>query len=217
MSAEAGKSKGDLDGLDPRSQRKALQILSGAKSAFLELGFGGASVDQIARRAGVSKGTLYSYFEDKHALFAAVVSREALAMRVRITEVVSSDGAPGSDLRRLVRNLVEFVISPEPQELYRIVAAESVRFPELGRLFYGSGVSLGIQLISAYFECAHQRGELRVPDPTEAARVMTDLCKGDLFQRSILGVDPEPTSEDLDNEVEAILTVLLKLYGPPRQ
>lgn len=202
--------------LSPRSRKKAEQIMRGAKSAFLELGFGGASVDEVARRASVSKGTLYSYFRDKHALFAAVVQQELEEQKRRMTEVVSSDGTIDSDLRRVVRNFLQFLVSPQPQELYRIVVAESGRFPELGRLFYSSGPELGLELIAEYLKDASERGELNVVQPRAAARIITDLCKGDFFQRSLLRVDGDFSSEDMDLEVDFIVDIILKFYGPHR-
>jgi AcrR family transcriptional regulator len=206
-----------LEELRGRSRKKAEQILGGARAAFLELGYGSASVDVISKRAGVSKATLYAYFKDKEALFSAVVGLEIRTQSERLTEVVASGEDPEMDLFRLVRRFLEYLVSPVPRELFRIVIAESARFPELGRAFYASGPQIGVDLLIDTLSRSSLSAGRDIDDPARAARVLVDLCKGDFFQRVLLHVEPEPSSEALDAAAREVCEVFSTMYPPSKE
>ena len=114
---------------------KAAAILEAARHVFLEQGYGDASMDAIARRADVSKATLYAYFAGKEKLFAAIVAVEcqrlSLQMDLAGTEGLDLDQA----LHQIGRSFLGLVTSTQGLGIYRIVVAEVARFPELGRIF----------------------------------------------------------------------------------
>ena len=116
-----------------RKGRKFDQVLAGARQVFLADGFEGASVDDIARAAGVSKATLYSYFPDKRLLFMEVARLECDQMADRIMQGIDGDLPLREMLLRTARNLTSFLLSDFSQAVFRVCVAERDRFPELGQ------------------------------------------------------------------------------------
>jgi TetR/AcrR family transcriptional repressor of mexJK operon len=107
-------------------------ILDGAKSVFLGHGFGGASMDEVALAAGVSKMTVYRYFASKEELFAGVITD--LCDRIVVDNLeVASQQPPERALVAFARDVVAILFAPETIELHRIVVAESRRLPALGQ------------------------------------------------------------------------------------
>ena len=192
------------------------QILEGARQVFLEVGFEGASVDDIARQARVSKGTMYNYFPDKRALFAAVVHHECEEQASRIFKIERT----GSDdveqtLRRIASGFVAFLMTPFAQGMYRIAVAESPRFPDLGRAMYESGPELGTRRLAEYMAYACGRGVLEIDDVDLAAHQFTELCKARLFHRKLLGIQREVSKGEIDAVADAAVTTFLRAFRAP--
>ncbi|MEM9189536.1 MAG: TetR/AcrR family transcriptional regulator [Myxococcota bacterium] len=195
---------------------KALQILEGAKQAFMEHGYEGCSVDTIARQAGVSKATVYSHFGDKRTLFSAVVERECDLQTSRFFTI--EVGEPiDAGLRRIARQFVEFIVSPFAIQLFRLVVAETSRFPELGRAFYDSGPDLGHRRLMRVLAAAAASGELRISDPELAAHQFVELCKSDLFFRRLLGVRAKVTEEEIHRVADGAVETFLSAFGPEKR
>src|SRR6476469_6287220 len=111
---------------------KRRQILDGARNVFMDLGFDGASMGEIARSAGVSKGTLYVYFADKNRLFEAIVEEEALEQgKVAFNFDPERDGA--TTLRDFGHPYVQWLCRPGGGSAIRHVTALAERMPEVGR------------------------------------------------------------------------------------
>lgn len=194
---------------------KARQILAGARSAFRELGFEGASVDEIARRAGVSKPTLYNHFEDKRAVFAAFLRQECQEQAARIfaVEDVDADGCLEAVLRRIARQFVAFLVSPFAQGVFRVAVAEAQRFPELGRVFYESGPELGTDRLERLLAAGVARGELAIGDTRLAAQQFAELCKADAFYRRLFLLAPdEPGEAEIARVADGAVTMFLRAY-----
>jgi TetR/AcrR family transcriptional regulator, mexJK operon transcriptional repressor len=168
-------------GCGPPLNAKGQRILAGARSAFQELGFEGTSVDEIARRAGVSKPTLYSYFGDKQALFAASFANECQG---EAATAMSSMDVSNSDC-------VETAL--------RDVARRVVTFPALGRTYFETGESTKRGLVEL-FRKAIAAGVLAIEDVELAADQFLVLCKVDLVHKQIF-LHAEPPSEAEINRV----------------
>ena len=108
-----------------RKGRKFDQVLDGAREVFLRDGFEGASVDDIARAAGVSKATLYSYFPDKRLLFLEVAKAECRRQADEAEELISDDAPVAEVLRLAAERIVSFGQSEFGQKIFRICVAES--------------------------------------------------------------------------------------------
>lgn len=177
-----------------RSGRKRCQIIAGATEVFLASGFEGASVDDIARTAGVSKATLYRYFPDKSALFAAVLSQECAEHARHLPEITRGDRPLDALLFDLAKGYIAFVVKPYAQRIYRIAVAESERFPHIGQSFYASGHDRNRRRLAPILAAAAARGELTVPDPDLAAHVFFQICSAEVMHKGLFSI-PQDTSE----------------------
>lgn len=196
-----------------RNGRKFQQVLDGARSVFLSDGFEGASVDDIARAAGVSKATLYSYVPDKRLLFMEVARAECRRQADEAVELIDDTAAPETVLRAGARRLIGILMSDFSQSMYRICMAEAHRFPELGRNFYESGPALGRERIAGYLRRAVARGELRITDFDLAADQFIELCKADIFLRVMCGLIPAPSEAEITRVVDGAVSTFLARYG----
>lgn len=193
---------------------KVPQILKAATDVFMEEGYGAASMDRISQRAGVSKATVYAHFEGKEQLFAAIVSAECR----RHSEGMSAPDVArlpvAEALTRIARDFLEFVTMPQTLRAFRVVVAESQRFPELGRIFYHSGPELTSQRLAAYLRDANERGQLRVPDPLLTAEQFLGMVHGHIRLRCLLRVTEKLSREEIERVVHGAVDMLLRAYGP---
>jgi AcrR family transcriptional regulator len=203
-------------GARPSWAGKREQILLGARKVFGELGFERASVDLIADRAGVSKATVYSHFQDKKRLFVACVLEGADAMRAGL-EACFACGASGDVeevLREIGERIVSLSLSPEVAALYRQTIAEAARFPEIGRMVYEGGARVLQDAIAAHLRRWHDRGVLRIPDAREAAIQLLALWQGDLAVQSRLGVLSRPAEALVRETVKRGVQTFVRAYRP---
>lgn len=191
---------------------KAQQILEGARTVFLESGYEGASTGQIAKQAGVSKGTLYNYFPDKEKLFMAVMEDECKKQAAAIFEVANQSASIDVTLRRLAQNYVGLVLSPFIR-IYRLAIAEATRFPALARTFYDSGPDLASRRLAQILAGAVAKGELEIDDLDLAAHQFGQLCKADLFEKRLFQVKLSATPEEVDRIVDSAVDAFLRQYG----
>lgn len=193
--------------------RKFDQVLTGATEVFLASGFEGASVDDIARAAGVSKATLYSYFPDKRLLFMEVAKCECCRQADLAVETIDMSAPVANVLRAAADHMIDFITSEFGQRIFRICVAESDRFPELGREFYNSGPALIRERLVGYFEQAVARGDLVIDDLTLAADQFHELCKADLFTRLVFNVSSSFTDAEKDRIAKGAVTTFLARFG----
>ena len=196
-----------------RKGRKFDQVLEGARTVFMADGFEGASVDDIAREANVSKATLYSYFPDKRLLFMEVARLECCRQTEHALESIDMTQPVRDVLCNMCQHMMKFFLSPFGQRVFRICVAESDRFPELGREFYASGPEHVAASIMSYFDDAIDRGELQIKDRHLAAHQLIELCKADLFPRLVFGIDTEFSDEEINNVVTGAVDMFLARYG----
>lgn len=193
--------------------RKVDQVIAGAREVFMRCGYEGASVDEIAREAGVSKATLYSYFSDKRLLFLEVAKAECRAQTETATHEIDFLAPPREVLASAARRMVRFFVSDVGLQVHRIVVAESGRFPELGREFWDSGPKMVRGVLMQYFDRAMARGELRVDDLELAADQFAELCKAGLFVRMTIGLKAEATDAEVDRVVAGAVDMFMARYG----
>src|SRR5580658_6894247 len=143
---------------------KRRQIVDGARDVFLAQGFDAASMNDIARAAGVSKGTLYVYFKHKEELFEAIVERECDAQAEGIFDFNPNDHDVEAVLKRLGVAYVKFLCRPEKAQAIRTVIAIAERMPEVGRKFYESGPAQGIARLAEYFAAQVDAGILQIDE-----------------------------------------------------
>ena len=198
---------------DVRKGRKFEQVLDGARTVFMADGFEGASVDQIARVAAVSKATLYSYFPDKRLLFMEVANAECLRQSSEAIDNIDMALPPREVLGQAGRHFLRFITSTFGLQIVRICVAESDRFPEIGQSFYNSGPAVMRAEMAQYFGQACARGELKIEDAILAADQFGELCKADLWPRLIFGVSKSATDADIDRVVDGAVETFIARYG----
>ncbi|MCE8514820.1 TetR/AcrR family transcriptional regulator [Ruegeria pomeroyi] len=196
-----------------RTGRKFGQVLRGARDVFMNDGFEGANVDDIARAAGVSKATLYSYFPDKRLLFVEVAQNECQLMAERILSMIDETRPAREVLTITATQLVAFLISDFAQQVFRICLAERERFPELARAFYAAGPENGQRQICEYLEKAVAKGELEIDDIPMAAEQFSELCKTRLWTRAVFGIQTRFTKSEIDDVALAAVDTFLARYG----
>lgn len=196
-----------------RTGRKFDQVLEGARQVFLVDGFEGASVDDIARVAGVSKATLYSYFPDKRLLFMEVARLECIRQGEESIKEINTGAEPQEVLRNAARHMLGFILSDFGQRVFRICVAEADRFPDLGRQFYESGPMMVRSRMKQYLADAVARGELVIEDLDLAADQFAELCKADLFPRWVFNIDASFTEAEIDRVIDGAVATFMARYG----
>ncbi|WP_282092094.1 TetR/AcrR family transcriptional regulator [Epibacterium ulvae] len=198
-----------------RTGRKFAQVLEGARVVFMAKGFEGASVDDIAKEAGVSKATLYSYFPDKRLLFSEVVRTECQ----RQCEATGAGGdfhenhPPAESLYAGARMIIASYLSEISQQMFRICVAEATRFPELGELFYQSGPMIWRTDMRSYLQQATARGDMAVEDFDMAADQFIELCKADLLLRAVFLNETEFSEDEQHRVAAAAVDLFLAKHG----
>lgn len=198
---------------EPKKGRKYDQVIRGARSVFMQDGFEGASVDDIARTAGVSKATLYSYFPDKERLFMEVVTCECRKQADGALDEIDQTADPRQVLRLVGERLQQFVLSDFGRNVFRICVAESDRFPSLGHEFYECGPKLVREQLGNYLRCATERGEFEIKDFDLAADQFAELCKADIFARILMGVATSFTPEEARRVIDGAVDMFCARYA----
>jgi AcrR family transcriptional regulator len=191
---------------------KQRQIMEGARQVFLSAGFDGASMNDIARAAGVSKGTLYAYFDSKDDLFRAIIRGECAQAAERIC-AFPREGDARAMLTDFGVQLIGRMSEPETLALSRVVVAAVEKFPKIGRAFYEAGPLYGATRLAEELVALEKAGALKVPDPERAAWQFVDLCQSYVYKRLLFGVVDSLSREDIEASVEAGVGVFLKAYG----
>ena len=191
---------------------KRRQILEGARTVFLNDGFDGASMNDIARVAGVSKGTLYVYFDSKEQLFEALILED----RRQQAERIATLGAP-EDAREFLgdygRRLSSIIMRPETIAQTRMVIAAAGKFPRLGQVFYESGPRHGVRMLAGHLLKLRDKGQLAFDDAERAAQLFLTLSHSCTHKRVLFAFSEMPTEEEIAAEVDRAVDVFLLVYG----
>jgi AcrR family transcriptional regulator len=202
------------DSLLPLSELKVLsavvspkqeQILRGAMRVFLRSGYAGTSMDRVATDAGVSKQTIYSHFRDKEGLFTALIERATIRHFQETFCSESLRGDPAIMLRQIAETYFSKVVNQEYLSLFRLIIAESARFPELAKLYTRAVVVQGRQLLTGYFALHPEMG---IDDPDAIAQIFFgSLVSFVVLQEVLYGKDIIPMERDrlIDNLINLVI------------
>jgi AcrR family transcriptional regulator len=199
---------------DPAKRR---QIVDGARKVFLDRGFEGASMGEIARSAGVSKGTLYVYFPNKEQLFCAIMEQEReshLKPKWRIDPALPVEEA----LREFGNNLLGFLLQPMTIAAMRTAMGIAERMPEVGRTFYERGPGQSIRVVKDYLDAKVREGLLAIPDTGMAATQLLDLLQSSLIRPALFGIEIEEArrAARIATVVDAGVAVFVRAHAPGR-
>jgi AcrR family transcriptional regulator len=210
----AASTRATLSLVGDEDSSKRRQILDGARKLFLDLGFDAASMGEIARAAGVSKGTLYVYFDSKEHLFEAIVEDERGAQAEQIFALDAANHDVAAVLTGLGTAYVRFLCQPAACSAIRTVVAIAERMPELGRKFYEFGPMCGIERLAAYLKAQCDSGVLAIEDCEIAAAQFLDTCQSTLFKPVLFGSSEPPTDARVEKVVGTAVRTFLKAYKP---
>ncbi|KPF78967.1 hypothetical protein IP88_02785 [alpha proteobacterium AAP81b] len=188
-------------------------ILAVAHELFLDQGFEGTSMSEVAARLGGSKGTLYAYFDSKEALFEALITDNCARMSAQLFEGPEDTGLE-QRLLAIARGYIRLVTSDMAVRMIQILAAEARRRPELGRMFYEAGPAVALDRLSAIVAAAIADGTLDADDPRLAAETLLSLARGKLHLKRMLGQIPEPDEATIDACARRAVAQFLRLCRP---
>lgn len=194
----------DNKGSDASAQRRKA-FVDAARSAFFSRGYAGTVMSSIASEVGGSKTTLWSYFPSKEELFSAVVDDiierygEALLIELPLNEDVMVV------MRRYAFVLMKTLLSPPILALFRLVTGEAERFPHLAAQFHTRGPKPGKARLAAYLDRKMGQGLLRRGDPEVAGQQFAALCQAGVYQKAVLGLAGEVSTERLEEDIDAAL------------
>lgn len=191
---------------------KRTQIMDAAAALFIAQGYGAVSMDAIAKAAAVSKATLYAYFRSKDALFATII-REACESNLAFRAFETHGANTRAALLELGGKMLRFLLEDRALAIHRVVMAESMRFPELGRAFYENGPRTFCRVFADWLEAQAQAGRLKVADLARAADQFVGMLKGSAWGRAALGVPPPPDEAEIDATVTSAVDAFLSAYG----
>jgi AcrR family transcriptional regulator len=191
---------------------KRRQILAGASKVFMDLGFDGASMGEIARAAGVSKGTLYVYFADKSRLFEAIVAQETLEQGRLSFNFDPARDVP-TTLRDFGQNYIQLICRPGGGSAIRTVMAIAERMPDVGRRYYENVLEKTITSLARYLETHVAANDIAIEDCQLAASQFMMMCQASLFLPFIFQAAPPPSSERIAQVVESATQMFLAKYG----
>jgi len=190
---------------------KRRQILDGARKVFMDLGFDGASMNEIARAAGVSKGTLYVYFADKSRLFEAIVEDEALE-KGKIAYNLDPARDAETTLREFGQAYIGAMCRPGGGSSIRTVMAIAERMPEVGCRFYQNVLARTINRLADYLQAHVGPNDLAIDDCGLAAAQFLQMCQATLFLPFVFQAEPAPSAERIARVVDSATRLFLQTY-----
>jgi AcrR family transcriptional regulator len=201
-----------------RSARKRRAILDAARTVFLQHGYVGTSMDDVAARAKVSKQTVYKHFGDKRRMFVELLTGDmggADAAVAALADAIPESDDVECDLRAFARAYVVSVMQPDLMRLRRVVIGEAERFPEIARAWYDSGPARAYALFAGWFEALDRRGLLRVDDPLTAAQQFNWLILSVPLNEAMAGptLDSPLPEAVLHRYADDAVWVFLAAYG----
>ncbi len=205
---------------EPRWQRRKEarpgEILEAALEQFVEKGYAATKLEDVAQRAGVTKGTMYLYFESKGALFKAVVLANVVPAIERAEHLIAEFQGSSRDLLvQYVRGWMDTVYNTALSGLPKLLISEAANFPEMARFYHTEVVDRSQRLLCGIIQRGIESGEFRGVDPDYAARILrAPLLLSAVWKHSLLKT--ESCTVDVQQYLEAHIDLMLHgmLAGP---
>ncbi|MDB6176727.1 TetR/AcrR family transcriptional regulator [Paracoccus sp. Z330] len=198
-----------LTGQRLRKGRKLAQVHKGASEIFHRDGYSGASVDDIARAARVSKATLYSYFPEKAAMFQEVILQTLEETAIQTPIRIAADCKAHEGVPELTRQIAAWQLSRPAISLQRLIIAESTRFPDIARRYHAIIDTILHDAIRTHLDRWVERAELTIADTAVAARQLVKLAGASLHDQPIAAAMPP---DALDHHVDGIARAAAQLF-----
>lgn len=192
-----------------RAEARPDEVLDAALAVFVEKGFAAARVEDVARRAGVSKGTVYLYFPSKEALIEGIVRRAVAPIALRaLPDLETFDGDPRMPITMLMMILVEQLGQPDKIAVPKLILREVMSFPAIATFYRQEVLDKVIPALTGLIRRGVETGKLRPVDPELTVRsiigpLLAHMALGELF-----GIKPEGEGLSLDRLVANHLDIL---------
>jgi AcrR family transcriptional regulator len=193
-----------------RKDARPQEILEAALSVFAEKGFAAARMEQIAARAGVSKGTIYLYFDSKEAVFRALVHEVLGTQLTRFADFARASSGPVAPvIAGILRGIGEFLATSNRVVLPKIVIAEAGNFPDLARIYREEVIERGLALFAGLLKKGMTSGEFRALPISHAARLcIAPVLLAIIWRTTFAQLDSEPY--DYAGLIETHIATLLR-------
>lgn len=196
----------------PRDVGKNSAIIEAASELFLELGFDGTSMDGVAKRASVSKQTVYSHFSSKEQLFGDAVHAAIEAYYPDRALASVENHTLEADLRAVCYRLATLLMTDQAIAMYRLLVTAAAKGPELGELFWRSGPADIQRQLAAFLQTWVERGALKIEDTEKAGQQLVALFKEPAHFKISIGIQPKLSAKEIDACVDDAVISFLKLY-----
>ena len=191
-----------------RSDARPSEIVTAALTLFADRGFAATKLEDVARAAGISKGTVYLYFPTKEDLFRAVVRQELLPNLADVEAMLDRHQGPTGDLLRMMANRMLQVMDSEVGSIPKLVLSEAGNFPEIARFYAEEVVGRGIRLFGRILHRGAERGEFRSVEPMQVMPTLVGpillmlLWRHSIGRHTALQFDPQAV---IDTHIDLLL------------
>lgn len=187
------------------------RILDAAEQVFARVGYGAASMEEIARCAGMSKRTLYAFYADRQTLFAAVVDdAEAFPGNPSRAQGISGQSQARAELRARMQALAAFALSPRQLRMTRLLVSEGEHYPELAREFHARVLERGFAYLLEGLQILQREGaDFGAYGPNLLANTLFGAAVGDLHLRALLGLSDSALLQQMETRIDMALDLML--------
>jgi TetR/AcrR family transcriptional regulator, mexJK operon transcriptional repressor len=194
-----------------RSEQKRGQILTAAIDLFCNQGFPNTSMDEVAKKAGVSKQTVYSHFGSKDDLFVAAIESKCIAHQLT-DDLLRDPHNPEEVIGRFAVQFAQMVVSPEALTVFKACVAQSDSHPEISRMFFKAGPQHVLGLLAKYLEAVEALGKYQFGDTHHCAVRLCIMLFGEMRLRLELGLEVEELLSEREQYVEECAQMFLRAY-----
>ncbi|MEN1728863.1 MAG: TetR/AcrR family transcriptional regulator [Pseudomonadota bacterium] len=195
-----------------KDPEKRAAILAAAGELFLEKSKGTISMDDVAKRAAVSKITVYNHFADKSELFRTMIEAKLNAnLSFQLIEDLDGEDA-FEDLVKIAKGYTNIIYSHDGLNMFKTVMAETKRDSDVPQMFYRAAVRPVRETLSKHLHKLEQQGGYEFIDIELAADIFFTLFRGDAFMRLSMNIDQEPKAEALDQFTRKVIRLYLRMF-----
>ncbi len=193
-------------------------ILNAASTIFLTHGFSAATTDMIQREAGVSKKTLYACFPSKESLFISVIEHQC-NMISELFKTISANGNIQKTLTDLGKSYLQLILSSPTLDLFRIIIAETPRFPEIGHRFYMAGPKVVYERLAEYLTEASKNGEIDIHSmgASSASTLFIGMIRGEAHLEALTHYKSSPSEVQIEQWVKMAVDTFLIAFKSKKQ
>ena len=198
----------------PRDWAKRSAIVEAARTRFLHSGLDAVTIEGVAQAAGVSKVTVYSHFQDKSALFEAVIEEERQRLHRNRIAIPTEPGNLRHTLEQFGIQFVRFVTLPETVAVNRVLTAQLHKYPQLARSFFDSGAGQLRRDLARLLSSAADAGQLNLVNGESPSDHLISMLAGLGLVEQRYGLTPPPKKAEIESHVTECVGMFLRAYSP---